>query len=181
MDEKQELQEHEALARKLQEEDERMTKEAKTGDDVPARCAAAAAAASSSSTRWADVEEEEDANDESERPHAKRHRGLQKSRGEKRELDNEDRSGDDCQEEDRPHKYMVITNTKENPYQDDMKWTVSEVSDVCIPDDPTIKNTVDDVAHFDENTGDFGSANCPRGGEGRNRKVQEDGRLLLRE
>ena len=33
-----------------------------------------------------------------------------------------------------------------------MKWTVREVSDMCIPDDPIIKNTVDDVAYFDENT-----------------------------
>ena len=96
--EKQELKENEALATKLQEEDERMTKKAKTGDDVPVRCASAAAASSSSSSsskRWADVEEEDDVNDES---------------------------------------------------------TVSEVSDMCIPDDPIIKNTVDDMAYFDENT-----------------------------
>ena len=57
---KQELKENEALARKLQEEDERMTKKAKTGDDFPARYASAAAAAASSSKRWADVEEEDD-------------------------------------------------------------------------------------------------------------------------
>ena len=42
--EKQELKENEALARKLQEDGERMAKKAKTGDDVLARCAAAAAA-----------------------------------------------------------------------------------------------------------------------------------------
>ena len=90
-------------------------------------------------------------NDESKPPFAKRHRGLQNSRGEKRELDNEDMSGDDCHDEERPHKYMAFTNM-ENPYQDDMKWTVSEVSDMCVPDDPTIKNTVDDMAYFDENT-----------------------------
>ena len=150
--EKQELKENETLARKLQEEDERMTKKAKTGDDVQARCASAAAASSSSSKRWADVEEEDDVNDESKPPFAKRHRGLQNSRGEKRELDNEDMSGDDCQDEERPHKYMAITNMEENPYQDDMKWTVSEVSDMCIPDDPIIKNTADDMAYFDENT-----------------------------
>ena len=151
--EKQELKENEALARKLQEEDERMTKKAKTGDDVQARCASAAAASSSSSSkRWADVEEEDDVNDESKPPSAKRHRGLQNSRGEKRELDNEDMSGDDCQDEERPHKYMAVTNVEENPYQDDMRWTVSEVSDMCIPDDPIIKNTVDDMAYFDENT-----------------------------
>ena len=151
--EKQELKENEALARKLQEEeDERMTKKAKTGDDVPARCASAAAASSPSSKRWADVEEEDDVNNESKAPFAKRHRGLQNSRGEKRELDNEDMSGDDCQDEERPHKYMAITNMEENPYQDDMKWTVSEVSDMCIPDDPIIKNTVDGMAYFDENT-----------------------------
>ena len=75
-------------------------------------------------------------NDVPERPCVKRHRGLQNSRGEKRELDNEDRSGDDCQEEGRPHKYMAITNMEENPYKDDMKWTVSEVSDMCTTDDP---------------------------------------------
>ena len=62
--EQQELKEKCSLARKLQEEDERMTKKAKTGDDDPARCASAAAAASSSSKRWADVEEEDDVNDE---------------------------------------------------------------------------------------------------------------------
>ena len=55
-------------------------------------------------------------------------------------------------DEERPHKYMAITDMEENPYQDDMKWTVSEVSDMCIPDDPKIKNTVDDMAYFDENT-----------------------------
>ena len=47
---------------------------------------------------------------------------------------------------------MAITKQEENPYQDDMKWTVIEVSDMCIPDDPVIKNTVDDMADFDENT-----------------------------
>ena len=70
-------------------------------------------------------------NDESKPPFAKRHRGLRNSRGGKRELDNEDMSGDDCQDEERPHKYMAITNMEENPYQDDMKWTASEVSDMC--------------------------------------------------
>ena len=51
--EKQELKENDALARKLQDEDGRMTKRAKTGDDVPARCtSAAAAAASPSSKLW---------------------------------------------------------------------------------------------------------------------------------
>ena len=93
-------------------------------------------------------------NDESERPFAKRHRGLQSRRGEERELDNEDRSGDDCREEDRPQKYVVFTSMEKNPYQDDMKWTVSEVSDMCIPDVPVMKNTVVDMAYFDENTWD---------------------------
>ena len=134
--EKQELKENEALARKLQEEDERMTKKAMTGDDVPARCASAVAASSSSSKRRADVEEEDDVNDESKPPFAKRHRGLQNSRCERRKLDNEDMRGDDCQDEERPHKYMAITNMEENPHLGDMKWTVSEVSDMCIPDDP---------------------------------------------
>ena len=76
-----------------------MTKKVKAGDDDPSRCASAAGAASSSSKRWADVEEEDDVTDESKPPFAKRHRGLQYSRGEKRELDNEDMSGDDCQDE----------------------------------------------------------------------------------
>ena len=152
--EKQELKENEALARKPQDEDERMTKEAKRDDDVGARFTSAAAAASSSSSskRWADVDEEDDVNDESQRLCAKRHRGLQSSRGEKRELDNEDKSGDGSQEEDRPHEYMAITNMVGNPYHDDMKWTLSEVSDMCIPDDLAIKNTVYGMAYFDENT-----------------------------
>ena len=47
---------------------------------------------------------------------------------------------------------MAITIMEENPNQNDMKWTVSEVSDMCIPDDPFIKNIVDDMAYFDENT-----------------------------
>ena len=47
---------------------------------------------------------------------------------------------------------MAITNMEESSYQDDMKWTVSEVSDMCIPDDPAIKNTMDDMAYLDENT-----------------------------
>ena len=62
-------------------------------------------------------------------------------------------SGDDCHDEERPHKYMAITNMEENPYQGLHEvWTLSEVSDMCIPDDPIIKNTVDDMAYFDENT-----------------------------
>ena len=32
-------------------------------------------------------------------------------------------------------KYRTTTNMEENPYQGDMMWTVSEVSDMCIPDD----------------------------------------------
>ena len=49
--EKDEVKENEALARKLQEEDEILTKKAKTGDDVPARCTSVAAAASPSSSK----------------------------------------------------------------------------------------------------------------------------------
>ena len=47
--------------------------------------------------------------------------------------DNEDMSGDDCQDEKRPHKYMYITNVEENLFQDDMKSTASEVSDDVHP------------------------------------------------
>ena len=56
-------------------------------------------------------------NDESERPVVKRHRGLQNSFGEGTELDNKDKSGDDCQEEDRtntwpsPNKKRIHTRT----------------------------------------------------------------------
>ena len=89
---------------------------------------------------------------QTKRSFAKRHRGLQNSCGEKSELGNEEKRSDDFQEDDRPHKYMAITNVEKNPYQNDMKRSVSEVSDMCIPDGPVIKNTVDDMAYYDENT-----------------------------
>ena len=73
--------ETEALARRLQEEDERMSKKAKTGDDNLAKTTSAAEASSSAPKKWADAEEEDDKS-----PTSKRHRGLQSRRGEKREI-----------------------------------------------------------------------------------------------
>ena len=140
--EKQELKENEALVRKLQEEDERMTKKAKTGDDVQARCASAAAASSSSSSskRWTDVEEEDDVNDESKPPFAKHHRGFQNSRGEKR-------AGQ------RGHEWRWLpgrgTSTQIHGHDQQGGESLPGRHEA---DDPTIKNTVDDMAYFDENT-----------------------------
>ena len=138
--ERQELKENEAFARILQKEDERNAKKAKTADDnQTATSAAAPASRSSSSKRWADADEEEDDNDEFQGPPAKLHRGGE-------QLENKDKDEVDAGED------MDITNAEENLYQDDMKWIINEVSDMCIPEDPTVRNMMEDMAYFDENT-----------------------------
>ena len=138
--ERQTARENEALARKLQEEDERMSKKVKTSDDNVATTTSAAGAPSSSSKRWADAEDDADKS-----PNTKRHRGLQSRRGVKRELEHQD-------ENERDDEDVDIANVEGNIFQDDMKWTVNIVSDLCIPEDPAIKTAMDDMAHYDENT-----------------------------
>ena len=65
---------------------------------------------------------------------------------------------------------------KETSFQDDTKWTVNNVSDLCIPEHPAIKTAMDDMAFYDENTvGEVGSALGKGGRKGRAREVQEDG------
>ena len=119
------------LARKLQEEDERMSKNAKTGDDNGATTTSAAGASSSSSKRWAHAEEYDDRSSST-----KRHSGLQSSRDEKRKLEHQD--GNESGDED-----VDVANLEGNRLQDHTKWTINNVR--------AIKTSMDDNAYFDEN------------------------------
>ena len=78
----------------------------------------------------------------------------------------DERIGERATTKEQSDHNMDITNLEENLYQDDMKWTINEVSDMCILEDPTIKKGMCEV--------------LGRGGrEGRAREVQADGRLHL--
>ena len=52
----------------------------------------------------------------------------------------------------RDYEDVDIANVEGNIFQDDMKWTVNNDSDLCIPEDPAIKTAMDGVAYYDENT-----------------------------
>ena len=64
----------------------------------------------------------------------------------------DERIGERATTKEQSDHNMDITNLEENLYQDDMKWTINEVSDMCEPVDPMIHQMMLDMEYFDENT-----------------------------
>ena len=176
--ERQETKENEALARMLEEKDVRSSKRARDSSDKALASEASAAGASagessSSSTpgpsgsagapattgsrpkRWADQEEDDEENAQFGGQLAKIRRGPQVRRGEKRlqeDPGDDERIGERATTEEQSNHNMDVTNLEENLYQDDMTWTINEVSDMCEPVDPMIRQMMLDMEYFDENT-----------------------------
>ena len=75
---------------------------------------------------------------------AKRNRVLQSRRGGKRLRENQDGIEEDDED-------MHIAKCGTTSFQDVM-WTINNVSDMCLPEDPTIKSVVGDMGYFDENS-----------------------------
>ena len=138
----QEVREKEALAWKLQAEDEKMAEKAKTGDDHRATMLTSAAGASPPPKRWRDAEEMMTGVVKCGilQPNATADFRLAEARR--------------CS-----WKNMDRTHVEGNLFLDDMKWLINDVSDMCISEDPTIKIVMGDTAYFEESTwGEVGSA-----------------------
>ena len=143
--------------------------------------AAAASSSSAPAKRWADQEDNNDDGGNSALwdSLAKIRRGPPTRRGEKRSQEDpgdEERTevrehdhrrgekrlqedpGDEERIEVREHDQedsnpgMDISYLETNLYQDDMKWTINEVSDMCEPTNSELQQQMHDMAYFDENT-----------------------------
>ena len=124
--------------RQDREVEERMSKKAKTGDDNQATTTPSAGAPLFASKRTP-------RNIITGVLPQKRHFGFQSHRVELRELEHQGENESDDEN-------VNITNVTGNPCQGDMKWTINNVSDFRVAEDPLIKIAMDDMAHNDENT-----------------------------
>ena len=48
--------------------------------------------------------------------------------------------------------HEMEANAFERMFQDDVKWTLNSVDDMCVEDDPEVQRVAQDYAYYDENT-----------------------------